>query len=766
MTTPHENDALETKDRAADASDGVSGAAKSPLPARRRRIFGFLEADAWIDTTVYRIGSGFVEAYERLIVFMRRFRARGLKRAVVEVAGDGLTLGTAGFVLMLAFGLSAFPETQKDWRRQVDYSATFLDRYGNEVGKRGILHNAAVDLDEMPDHFIKAVLATEDRRFFEHFGIDVFGTARAVVENARNRSVVQGGSSLSQQLAKNLFLTNERTLERKIKEAFLALWLEANLTKRDILKLYLDRAYMGGGTFGAAAAAEFYFGKSIKEVNLSEAAMLAGLFKAPTKFAPHINLPAARARANEVLSNLVQAGFMTEGQVVAARRFPATPTNTARAYAPDYFLDFAFDELRKINPSQHAVTVLTTIDVGIQQRSEDSVEATLRQYGAEYDVSQASIVLTEPEGAIRAMVGGRDYGASQFNRAVTAARQPGSAFKPFVYAVALENGFKADSAVVDQPTCIGNWCPKNYAGRFSGRMTLTQALTVSINTIPVQLTRSLGRETVARAAAAMGINVPPKPDWPFVLGAVDTNPYEMVGGYATFANGGYHVAPYAIDQIMDASGTVIYDRKRDGPQKKRVIGAEAVADLNAMMRSVVVNGTGKRTQVPGVPIAGKTGTTSAYRDAWFVGYSGNYVAAVWVGNDDYRPMNRVTGGLLPAMAFQSIMAFAHQNIDVKPLFGVPFEPGMGPTAPVAVVDPNAAPDAAAASILTVARPRALSSRTAGVLMSIADTIERAPAVKPRPEALARPREKRAEAQGLTPIAGDGGARSGGLTTLR
>jgi penicillin-binding protein 1A len=453
--------------------------------------------------------------------------------------------------------------------------------------------------------------------------------------------------------------------------------------------------------------------------------------------------------------------------VVAARRFPATPTNTAQGYAPDYFLDFAFDELRKINPAQHAVTVLTTIDVGIQQRAEDAVEGTLRQYGAEYNVSQGSIVVTEPEGAVRAMVGGRDYGASQFNRAVTSARQPGSSFKPFVYAVALENGFKPTSAVVDQPTCIGNWCPKNYAGRFSGRTTLMQALTVSINTVPVQLTRTLGRETVARAAAAMGVNVPAKPDWPFVLGAVDTNPYEMAGGYATFANGGYAVAPYAIDQIMGVDGAVIWDRKRDAPPKKRVLGAEAVGDLNAMMRNVVVAGTGKRTQVPGVPIAGKTGTTSAYRDAWFVGYSGNYVASVWFGNDDYRPMNRVTGGFLPAIAFQSVMAFAHQNVDVKPLFGVPFEPGMGTTAPVAAAPGTDATTDVSASLVTVARPRALSSRAASVLMSIAEQIEKAPPVKPRPEAANRPGQKRADARGLTPVAGEGGlAPSGGLTALR
>ncbi|MBN9008694.1 MAG: transglycosylase domain-containing protein, partial [Rhizobiales bacterium] len=264
---------------------------------------------------------------------MRRFRVTGFKRGASEVLGDALTLGTGGLVLMMMLALPAWEATRGDWRAVGDYSVTFLDRYGNEIGKRGIRHSDSVPLDEMPDHLIKAVIATEDRRFFDHFGIDVLGTFRALVQNLRANAVVQGGSSLSQQLAKNLFLSNERTLERKIKEAFLAIWLEANLSKQEIIKLYLDRAYMGGGNFGIEAASEFYFGKSVKDVNLAEAAMLAGLFKAPARYAPHINLPAARERANQVLTNLVQGGFMTEGQVIGARRHPADVVPQAAASA-------------------------------------------------------------------------------------------------------------------------------------------------------------------------------------------------------------------------------------------------------------------------------------------------------------------------------------------------------------------------------------------------------------------------------------------------
>lgn len=284
---------------------------------KRRHIF--LRIDSWIDSTVWSAGFRLGEWWEDTTIFFRRFRVRGWKRAFFEVLGEGMTLGAAGSVLMLALALPAFEETKGNWRAQSDFAVTFLDRYGNEIGHRGIIHEDSVPIDELPDHLIKAVLATEDRRFFDHWGIDFLGLARAMTENARAGGVVQGGSTLTQQLAKNLFLSNERTIERKIKEAFLAVWLESNLSKKEILRLYLDRAYMGGGTFGAAAAAQFYFGKAITDVNLAESAMLAGLFKAPARYAPHVNLPAARARANEVLSNLVQGGLMTEGQVIAAR---------------------------------------------------------------------------------------------------------------------------------------------------------------------------------------------------------------------------------------------------------------------------------------------------------------------------------------------------------------------------------------------------------------------------------------------------------------
>ena len=312
------------------------------------RATRLLEIDAWINSTLYEGGFKLGEIWENLTIFFRRFRVTGWRRAIIELLSEGATLGAGGSVIMLALALPAFDETSTDWRNQGDFAVTFLDRYGNEIGQRGIIQRDSVPIDEMPDHVVNAVLATEDRRFFEHFGIDFLGLFRAMSENVKANSVVQGGSTITQQLAKNLFLSNERTVERKVKEAFLSLWLETNLSKKEILQLYLDRAYMGGGTFGIAAAADFYFGKNIKDLTLAEAAMLAGLFKAPAKYAPHINLPAARARANEVLTNMVQGGFLTEGQVLSARLHPADVVDRGDRKSPDYFLDYAFDEAKRL----------------------------------------------------------------------------------------------------------------------------------------------------------------------------------------------------------------------------------------------------------------------------------------------------------------------------------------------------------------------------------------------------------------------------------
>jgi penicillin-binding protein 1A len=645
-----------------------------------------LDIDARIDSAIFQAGKWTREIYERFTAFMDHAHVAGWRRwLLVEPLSEMATLGTGGLLLLLALAIPAFRQTSDDdWLKKSDLAVTFLDRYGNEIGSRGIKHTESVPLEEFPDQMIKAVLATEDRRFYEHFGIDIQGVFRAFVTNTQAGGVVQGGSTITQQLAKNLFLSNERTYERKINEAFLALWLEAHLNKNEILKLYLDRAYLGGGAFGVDAAARYYFGKSVRDLTLAEGAMVAGLFKAPTKFSPLINLPAARARANVVLDNLVENGFMSEGQVYGARRNPATPIDRAVEDTPNYYLDWAFDEMRKLvdtlpkSVTSRSFVVRTALDGSLQHYAEHETESALRQYGRDYGASQVAVVIGDLDGGVRAMIGGRDYGTSQFNRATDALRQPGSSFKPYVYATALANGFKPTSVVSDSPVCIGNWCPHNYSGGYSGSVTLLEAITHSINVIPVKLSimlgngnPKLGRAMIVQNARNFGIHAP-LPDTPSLpIGADEVYVYEHAMAYATFPNLGRAVTPHAALEVRTDSGELVWRFDRDGPKPKQVISPEVAIDMIKMMNSVVENGTGRRAQLDGVPTCGKTGTTNDWRDAWFVGYTGNFVGAIWMGNDDYSPTKRMTGGTLPAATWHNIMAYAHQGVELRPLPGLP-----------------------------------------------------------------------------------------------
>jgi len=712
---------------------------KDPFEQRKSRgprATRLLAIDAWIDSTLYEGGFKAREAWETVTIFFRRFRVSGWRRGVVELLSEGFTWGTVGCIAMLALALPAFEETSKDWRTQGDYAVTFLDRYGNEIGQRGIIQRDSVPIDELPDHVVKAVLATEDRRFFEHFGIDFIGLARAMNENVRANSVVQGGSTITQQLAKNLFLTNERSMERKIKEAYLALWLEWNLSKKEILQLYLDRAYMGGGTFGITAAADFYFDKGIKEVNVAEAAMLAGLFKAPGNYAPHINLPAARGRANVVLSNMVEAGFMTEGQVLSARMNPATAVDRGGRDSPDYFLDWAFEEVKKIAPRGGPRTLVarTTIDMNLQKSAEESVEFNLRQHGQAYRVNEGAMVMLENNGAVRALVGGRDYARSQFNRATRAQRQTGSSFKVYVYAAAMEAGFTPDSIVPDAPITWAGWSPRNYGRGYAGNVPLSSALIRSLNTVPVRLAKDhLGIDRIVEITHLMGVESELNGHRTMVLGTSGMTVMDQATGYLTLANGGFVGSRHGITQLTTHAGTVVYDYTRDAPAPKRVLTEQAAASMNQIMVQIPETGTARRAALQGIRSAGKTGTTQAYRDAWYVGYTGNYTAAVWLGNDDFTATRNMTGGSVPAMVWQRLMTYAHQNVELKPIPGIE-KPFIDPPAGAAIAGAGTQGEDGAAE---TERPSLLSPRTTRLLVELSRAFKAAPAISvpPQPEAL-------------------------------
>jgi penicillin-binding protein 1A len=691
---------------------------------KRRKKTSMLAADAWLDSALYEFFQSMGRVFTRVEDFFSRFRVSGIKRFFVEILSDGLSFLAIGLVLVTGLALPAFDATRSGrFNKAEDISVIFLDRYGKEVGRRGIRSDDSFALDKLPDYFVKAALATEDRRFYDHWGIDAIGTTRALLSNAAGENSTQGGSSITQQLAKNLFLSSERTLERKIKEAFLSVWLEWHYTKDEILKLYFDRAYMGGGNFGVAAASEFYFGKKITDVTLSEAAMLAGMFKAPAKYAPHVDLAAARARANLVLSNLVDAGFMTEGQVTAARRNPARAIDrAAEAASPNYFLDYAFEQTKALieetGSLSNSFVVRTTVDPVLQSYAEDAVTSVVREQGEAYTVSQAAMVVLEPNGAIRAMVGGVDYGKSQFNRSIVPNRQPGSSFKLFDYATAFEMypDFTPETVVSGATQCIGNWCPRNYSGNSVGRISLISAFQQSINTVPVNLSIKMGRQPIADFARKIGLTNDFEVTRSLALGAASVSVIDMASSYAVFANRGLKSPAFGVTRITTTAGDTIYEADPDAP-REQLVSTRTVEYMNRMMRAVVTSGTGRRALIEGVPTVGKTGTTSSYRDAWFCGFTGNYVAAVWFGNDDYRPTNKLSGGTLPTVAWQKFMAYAHTNIEIKPVEGVEFEP--------AKVTIASADGETGAPPPEAERPPTLKPEAAAKLLDVADRLQKA-----------------------------------------
>ena len=540
---------------------------------------------------------------------------------------------------------------------------------GSLLANRGETGGRTVVLKELPAHLPRAFIAIEDRRFYQHWGVDPVGITRALVRNLTRRGVAQGGSTLTQQLAKNLFLTQERTASRKIQEALLALWLERNYGKQEILELYLNRVYFGAGAYGVEAAAQRYFGKPAREVTLAEAALLAGLVQAPSRLAPNRNPQAAQARAELVLSAMQDLGFVKPTEMKAALALPATASRQ-RAGSANYAADMVMDVLDDfVGAIETDVVVQTTIDPALQAAAEQAVTEELGAKGQKFGVGQGALVAMRPDGAVKALVGGRSYAESQFNRATQARRQPGSAFKPFVYLAAVERGLTPETVREDAPVAYRGWSPENYSRDYRGPVQLRQALALSLNTVAVRLCLEVGPKAVAQTARRLGVASPLQAVPSIALGTSEVTPLELVGAYAPFANGGSAVAPYVITQVKSAAGKPLYRRREAG--LGRVVEPGAVAMMNTMMRDTFVIGTARAGAVPGWDAAGKTGTSQDFRDAWFVGYTGALVAGVWLGNDDGEPTKKATGGNLPVDVWSRFMKAALAGQRPVPLPGAP-----------------------------------------------------------------------------------------------
>jgi penicillin-binding protein 1A len=573
-------------------------------------------------------------------------------------------------------------------------SVLILGLNGATLATRGDMGGAEVPLRELPDYVPKAFVAIEDRRFYSHHGIDPWGILRAGVRDVLHRGATQGGSTITQQLAKNLFLTQERTVTRKAQEAVLALWLEHKFSKAQILELYLNRVYFGSGAYGIEAAAQRYFGKSARKLTLPEAAMLAGLVQSPSRLAPSRNPDGAERRAGMVIAAMADLKMIGDD---AAKRALITPARAIKPsgggsvnYVADWVMD-AVDDL--IGHVEADIVVETSIDPALQTAAEQSLDDVLAQKGDKLNIGEGALVAMTPDGVVRALVGGRNYAESQFNRAIAARRQPGSAFKPFVYLTALEHGLTPDTVREDKPISVQGWRPENFEHEYLGPVTLTQALANSLNTVSVRLTMEVGPAAVVRTAYRLGIESKLEPNASIALGTSEVSVIELVSAYATFANGGLAVTPHVVERIRGADGKTLYTRSTQA--LGRIVDPRTVGMMNTMMRETLTSGTARRADLPGWLAAGKTGTSQDFRDAWFIGYTSRLVTGVWLGNDDNSPTKKAVGGGLPVEIWSRFMRTAHQGVAPSALPGLNEGGWFTPPAPVQAQAPRGSDEAGA-----------------------------------------------------------------------
>jgi len=578
----------------------------------------------------------------------RESKQRLATRRIILIFLSFLVITFAGWLLYCVLTL---PDIDQAVARTRQPSTTITAENGNEVKTFGSVYSEVIRLNELPSYVPDAIISTEDRRFYAHFGFDIVAFTRAMLTNIFMGRYAQGGSTITQQVAKNLFLTSQKNIKRKTQELLLAFWLEHKFSKEQILTLYLNRVYLGAGTYGIEAASQKYFQKSSRDMNLLEAAIIAGMLKAPSRYNPIASAERAKARAKVVLQNMVNNDALTERQMKYALTLPVGEDKSYKVQGADYFADWVYREVNDyIGERDNDIYVYTTLDQKIQENAEKILrEAVLAAKNR--NVSEGAVVVLNKSGEVKAMVGGIDYRKSQFNRAVTALRQPGSAFKTFVYLTALQNGWKREDRIDDVPLSIGKWKPENYDKKYYGSVTLDEALMKSLNLATVNLSESLSRKDIIRTAKKMGISTPVENTPSLALGTFEVKVIDMATAYSAIANGGYATWPHAIKEIYTRDGYQLYQREAD--TENRILDAGAVKDLTKMLEKVISQGTGRRAKIPGFA-AGKTGTTQDYRDAWFVGFTDEYVIAVWVGNDDNSPMKGVTGGTLPAEIWRKI----------------------------------------------------------------------------------------------------------------
>jgi len=576
--------------------------------------------------------------------------------------------GAVAVAGIIAYTAATLPPTSEWAVPARPPNVRILAENGEVIANRGDTGGEALTLAEMPKVLPEAVMAIEDRRFQSHLGFDPLGFARAMVANLRAGAAVQGGSTLTQQLAKNLFLEPDRTLQRKLQEVVLSFWLEAKFSKDEILEMYLNRVYLGAGAYGVDAAARRYFGKSARDLTLPEAAMIAGLLKAPSRYAPTRDEKAASDRAALVLQAMREEDYITDAELKAALAAPAAVVDRPLAASAGYVADWVMDVLPGfVGSFSEDVVVETTIDTTVQRAAEETLAASLNADGAKLGVGQGAVVVMDGAGAVKGLVGGRDYQKSQYNRAVVAHRQPGSSFKPFVYLTALEHGLTPDTVRVDQPIAIGKWRPSNYTRKNYGEVSLRRALANSLNTISVQLVQEVGPQAVVDTAHRLGIVSALNANPSIALGTSEVTLLELTSAYVPFSNGGFGVVPHVVRTVKTEDGKVLYERQGSGIGQ--VVSERQVGQMNAMLSEALISGTAQRAKIAGWPAAGKTGTSQDFRDAWFVGYTGYFTAGIWLGNDDGTPTKKATGGTLPAQIWGKLMAKVHDGMQVAELPG-------------------------------------------------------------------------------------------------